>query len=196
MHRIISVTFLCFLALSMAGCLGLNGSQGQYYMDNNCHHSVNLPDGWNTVETFPLKYKDLPGTEDTEKILKIISNPDGSGIILFTTENIPMPMYEFQKGIYDLMAQREKDLKANKAIKKYRCMNSYKSYGEVFGIESYYEYWKFQDSQKDHKGIRQTYFIPNDENSICSVSKILYSNFVGYDNNLVAFSDINLLEND
>ncbi len=195
MYRIIRIIFLCFLAVSLAGCLGLAGSKDRHYMDNNCHFSFNLLDGWNTVETLPLNYKDLPGTEDGEKVLEILSNLDGSGIILFATENIPMPMYEFQKKIYDLMEQREKDFKKHKNIKKYRCINSYKNYGEVLGIDSYYEYWKFQDTEKKLKGTRRTYFISRDDNSICSISKILYSNSEGYDKNLVAFSDITILEN-
>ena len=194
MYRTIIIHFLYLLVLSLAGCSGLTGNKGQSSKDKNCRFLVNPANGWDPVETVPLGYKDLPGIEEGEKFLEILSNPDGSGIIMFVTRNIPVPMYEFQKDIYDLMEQREKEFKTYKTIKKYRCINSYKNYGEIFGIDSYYEYWVFQGPQKKLKGIRQAYFVSRDNNSICSVSKILYSNPEGYDENLVAFSDITILE--
>lgn len=195
MFRTINIIVFCFLVGSVAGCASLSGSNGKHYTDINCHFSANAPDGWTRLETLPPRYKTLPGIEAGEEILQILSSPDGSGIILFTSEKTAMPMYEFQKKVYDLMTQREKTFKKNKNIKKYRCMNSYKTYGDLFGIDSYYEFWKLQDNQGKVKGTRRTYFISCDDNSICTVSKVLYSNFEKYDSNLVSFSDITISEN-
>ncbi|MCP4116507.1 MAG: hypothetical protein GY737_14065 [Desulfobacteraceae bacterium] len=194
MYRTINIIVLCFLAASIAGCSGLAGDNGQGRMGSLCSFTTNAPDGWKSLETLPQRYKDLPGVEAGEKILKILSSPDGSGIILLVSEKIPVPMYEFQKDVYGLMDQRGKGYKKNKSVKKYRCMNSYKNNEDLFGIDSYYEYWKFQDARGKVKGVRRTYFVSRDDASICSKSKILYSSFKGYDANLIAFSDITISE--
>jgi len=194
MYRTINIIALCLLSALIAGCSGLARGNGQDHMDSFCHFSANTPDGWNPLKTLPKRYEDLPGIEEGEEVLKILASPDGSGIILCVGEKTPVPMSEFQKNVYGLMDQRGKMFKKNKCIKKYRCMNSYKNYGDLFGIDSYYEYWKFQDSQGKVKGTRRTYFVSIDDNSICSVSKILYSSFEGYDSNLIAFSDVTISE--
>jgi hypothetical protein len=134
--------------------------------------------------------------EEGEEIVKIFSNPDGLGVILFVREKFPVPMYAFQKDVYDLMAQRGKTFKKNTDIKKYRCMHSYTEYDDLYGIDSYFEYWKVNDDQGKVKGVRRTYFVSRDDTSIWSVSKVLYSDFDGYDANLIAFSDITISESE
>jgi hypothetical protein len=194
MYRAINIIVLCLLAGFLAGCSGLGGGNGQNHMDRFCYFATNTPDGWKSLETLPQRYEDLPGIKAGEKILQILSSPDRSGTILVVSEKIPVPMSEFQKNVYDFMGRRGKSFKKNKGVKKYRCMNSYKTYGDLFGIDSYYEYWKFQGAQGKVKGVRRTYFIARDDNAVCAVSKVLYSNLKGYDVNLMAFSDVTIPE--
>ncbi len=195
MYRTINIIVFCLLAGSLVGCSGLGGGNGQDHMDRCSYFATNTPDGWDPLETLPQRYEGLPGIREGERILQILSSPDKSGTLLFVSEKIPVSMSEFQKNVYGLMDRRGKAFKKNKGVKKYRCMNSYKTYGDLFGIDSYYEYWKFQDGQGKVKGVRRTYFIARDDNAVCAVSKVLYSGLKGYDGNLMAFSDVTITEN-
>ncbi len=192
MFRTLHLSFLCFIIVAAAGgCTSRFQSAHRSSLENQCVLSMDGPRGWHALQAVPEKYNGLPGVKKTEKVLNIFSNPDGSGLILYVTETIPVSMSEFQKGVYELMDQRGKGAKKNQKIKKYRCINSYKSYGCTLGIDSYYEYWVHKDSNEKVKGVRRTYFTAM-EGTVRAQSKIMYSNFNGYDTNLISFSDLDV----
>lgn len=196
MCRILQVIMLCFLVGLVTGCSGHTQGNAPDQMDSFRYFKADTLEGWKPLETLPQRYAGLPGVEEGEEIVNILSNSEGSGIILFVRKKFPVPMYAFQKDVYDLMDQRGKTFKKNTDVKKYRCMHSYTEYDDLYGIDSYFEYWKVKDDQGAVKGVRRTYFVPRDETSIWSVSKVLYSDLDGYDTNLIAFSDIVMSESE
>ena len=196
MNRIRTIMVLCLLAPLIGGCAGLAGKSGPGHMGSVDRFSSSVPEGWQPLTTLPPKFQDLPGIEPGEEILSIVASPDGSGVLLCLNQTSPVSMAVFQKDVYGMMDQRGKAFKADKRVKKYRCMNSYKPYGDLYGIDSYYEYWKYQDSRGKVKGVRRTYFVSSGDQAVSSVSKLLYSNFAAYDSHLMTFSDVNVSEND
>ncbi|WP_139163841.1 hypothetical protein [Desulfoluna spongiiphila] len=196
MNRIRMIMVLCLLVPLIGGCAGLADKNGQGHRGSADRFSSSVPKGWQSLTTLPLKYQDLPGIEAGEEILGIVASPDGSGVLLWLNQTTPVAMEVFQKDVYGMMDQRGKAFKADKRVKKYRCMNSYKPYGDLYGIDSYYEYWKCQDSRGKVKGVRRTYFVSSGDQAVSSVSKVLYSNFAAYDSHLMAFSDVSVSETD